>query len=193
MPQIPLPDPALSDGVVSLRPFTEADVPVITAACRDPEIPRWTAIPSPYTELDAREYVSRAPRDRIAGRELSLAVVDANDGHLIGSVGLARFSWDDRKAEIGYWIAPQARQRSAGTRATRLLSSWALERLELERIELLANPANEASQRLALAAGFKREGLLRAYRARKGELEDYVMFSLLRSDLDGAAPRFGAG
>lgn len=184
MPQIPLPDPPLTDGVVKLRPWTEDDVPAIIAACRDPEIPRWTAIPTPYTELDAREYVSRAPRDRIAGLELGLAVVDAHGGELLGSVGLARFAWEDRKAEIGYWVAPHARRRSAGTRGTGLLARWGLAHLGLARIELLVNPANDASQRLALAAGFKREGLLRAYRRRKGEPEDYVMFSLLRADLD---------
>jgi RimJ/RimL family protein N-acetyltransferase len=179
VPEIPLPDPPLSDGTVSLRPWQQGDVQAVTAACQDPEIPRWTAIPSPYTERDARDYVRRAERDRLAGRELGLAVVDAADGRLLGSCGLVRMEWQDRKGEIGYWIAAEARGRAVGTRATRLVASWALEQLGLERLELLANPGNEASQRLALAAGFKREGLLRAYRRRKHEREDLVMFSLL--------------
>jgi RimJ/RimL family protein N-acetyltransferase len=70
-----------------------------------------------------------------------------------------------------------------GTRAARLLSRWAIEKLAMERVELLANPANGPSQRLAENAGFTREGLLRAYRRRKGTREDLVMFSLLASDL----------
>jgi RimJ/RimL family protein N-acetyltransferase len=53
----------------------------------------------------------------------------------------------------------------------------------MERVELLANPMNEASQRLAERAGFTREGLLRAYRRRKGEREDLIMFSLLARDI----------
>jgi RimJ/RimL family protein N-acetyltransferase len=51
-------------------------------------------------------------------------------------------------------------------RATRLLARWALTDLGLERLEPLANPENEASQRLAERAGFTREGLLRRYRRR---------------------------
>lgn len=185
MPAIPLPDPPLADEVVLLRRWQEGDVPAIVAACQDPEIPRWTALPSPYSERDAREYLARTEADRIIGRELGVAVVDPSSGGLLGSCGLARFDWDDRRAEIGYWVAAEARRRSVGTRATRLLSRWALRSLGLERIELLANPDNEPSQRLALSAGFTREGLLRQYRRRKGRREDYVIFSLLAADLDG--------
>ena len=47
----------------------------------------------------------------------------------------------------------------------------------------MANPANEASQRLAESAGFTREGTLRRYRTRHGEREDLIMFSLLPEDL----------
>ena len=48
---------------------------------------------------------------------------------------------------------------------------------------MLANPANEASQRVAERGGFTREGLMRRYRTRHGVREDLVMFSLLPEDL----------
>jgi hypothetical protein len=45
------PAPPLSDGMVTLRPWTPGDVPEVTLACRDPEIVRWTTqIPKDYTE-----------------------------------------------------------------------------------------------------------------------------------------------
>ena len=55
MPAIALPDPPLSDGTVTLRGFDPSDASAPTAACRDPEIPRWTLGPSPHTEAHARE------------------------------------------------------------------------------------------------------------------------------------------
>jgi RimJ/RimL family protein N-acetyltransferase len=82
-------------------------------------------------------------------------------------------------------VAPEARNRGVGTRAVRLLSRWAIEELALERIELFANPENEASLRLALSAGYTREGTLRLYRKRRGVREDLVMHSLLAGDLAG--------
>jgi RimJ/RimL family protein N-acetyltransferase len=182
VPAIPLPDPPLADTHVLLRPWTLGDVPAVTAACQDPEISRWTVVPREYTELHATEFIATRDTDRAAGRELALAVVDREDA-LLGAIGMSNFDWADRKGEIGYWMGREARGRGLGTRALRLLSRWALEFLGLERLELMANPANEASQRLAESAGFTREGTLRRYRTRHGEREDLIMFSLLPEDL----------
>ena len=120
--------------------------------------------------------------DLAAGRELALAIVDADD-RVLGALGMSNFDWADMKGEIGYWMAPEARRRGIGARATRLLAEWAVTTLGLERLELLANPRNEASQRLAERAGFTREGVLRKYRRRHGVREDLVMYSLLAEDI----------
>jgi RimJ/RimL family protein N-acetyltransferase len=181
--EIPLPDPPLSDGGISLRPWREADIPAMTAALQDPEIPRWTTIPAPYGERDAREYVRRAAPDRRTGRELGLAVVDSGTDVVLGGGGLSRFEWAELKCEIGYWVAREHRGRAVGTRAVRLLSRWALDRLGIERVELLVDPRNEPSNRLAVSAGFSREGLMRAYRRRPEGRWDLVMYSLLADDL----------
>ena len=183
MPAIPLPDPPLTDGEILLRPWDMRDVPAVAAACRDPEIPRWTVVPPDYSERHARDFVSGTAADIQAGRELALAVVDAADARLLGAVGLASFDWVDGKAEIGYWVAADARRRGVASGATRLLAEWALTRLALDRLELLAHPENEASQRVAERAGFTREGTLRRYRRRHGVREDLVMFSLLAEEL----------
>jgi RimJ/RimL family protein N-acetyltransferase len=184
MRAIPLPDPPLTDGEVLLRPWERADVPAVTAACQDPEIPRWTVVPERYTERHARDFIAGTAADIEAGRELAMAVVDPADGRLLGAVGMSNLDWVDLKAEIGYWVAREARRQGVGARATRMLALWAVDHLGLERLELLAHPANEASQRLAERAGFTREGTLRRYRRRHGVREDLVMFSLLAEDLE---------
>jgi hypothetical protein len=55
--RIPIPDPPLSDDTVALRPWTADDVPAIAAICQDAEIPRWTIVPTPYSDEDARGFV----------------------------------------------------------------------------------------------------------------------------------------
>jgi [ribosomal protein S5]-alanine N-acetyltransferase len=182
MPALPLPDPPLTDGDIVLRPWERRDVPAVTAACQDPEIPRWTVVPHNYTERHARDFIGGTAADLAAGRELALAIVDPDD-RVLGALGLSNFDWPDLKAEIGYWVVAEARRRGIGARATRLLAVWAIGTLGLERVELLANPENEASQRLAERAGFTREGMLRRYRRRHGVREDLVMFSMLAEDV----------
>jgi RimJ/RimL family protein N-acetyltransferase len=182
MRAIPLPDPPLTDGEIVLRAWERRDVPAVTAACQDPEIPRWTVVPRNYTERHARDFINGTAADRLAGRELAMAIVGTDDS-LLGALGISSFVWSDLKAEIGYWMAPEARRRGIGARATRMLAEWAMTTLGIERLELLANPDNEPSQRLAERAGFTREGTLRKYRRRHGIREDLVMFSLLAEDL----------
>jgi RimJ/RimL family protein N-acetyltransferase len=183
MRSIPLPDPPLADGDIRLRPWEGRDVPAVTAACQDPEIPRWTVVPPNYSERHARDFIDGTAADIASGRELALAIVDLDDD-VMGALGLSNFDWRDLKAEIGYWIVAESRRRGIGARATRLLTVWALTGLGLERVELLANPQNEPSLRLAERAGFTREGTLRRYRRRHGVREDLVMFSMLAEDLE---------
>ncbi len=47
-----------TDGVVRLREWRPTDVADMTAACRDPEIARWTMVPDDYRESDARAFIA---------------------------------------------------------------------------------------------------------------------------------------
>jgi len=165
--------------VLTLRDWRESDIPAIVEACQDPEIPRWTTVPSPYTEEHAREFVTRG----IPGRQYQrqLAIVDAHSDELLGSIGL--FSVEEGVAEVGYWVAAPARGRGVAVRAVRLLAAWGFEARQLPRIQLHTLPGNRASERVAEKAGFTREGVLRSYTEIKGRRTDITMFSLLPGEL----------
>jgi RimJ/RimL family protein N-acetyltransferase len=173
---IPLPDPPLGNGDLVLRAWRPQDVPAIVSACQDPEIPKWTLVPSPYSEDDARLWLAAQAAARRGGRRVELAIVDRTD-RLMGSIAVAR-SADGRAGEVGYWVAAEARRRGVATRAVQLLAGWAFSDLALERIELLAEPGNLASQRVAEAAGFTRERLLPAHREQKGRMRDFYLYAL---------------
>ena len=144
---------ALTDGVVTLRPLRQDDVPLIHEACQDPLIPRFTRVPSPYTLEHA--YGALLPD----GDEIRRAVVPADDdARLLGVCGLLRFAADGRACEVGYWLAPWGRGRGAATRAVRLISDWGFSALGLERVELHAHTENAASRAVAERAGFAEFG-----------------------------------
>ena len=77
MRSIPLPDPPLTDGEIRLRPWERRDVPAVTAACQDPEIPRWTVVPRNYTERHALDFIAGAGPDIAEGRDMQLACFNA--------------------------------------------------------------------------------------------------------------------
>lgn len=174
----------LRDGELVLRPWVEDDAPALVAACNDPEIVWWIpVIPSPYTEEDALAFIrgrSRsAPEYSIPEHSFAVTV----DGSLAGAIGL-RVDSLNQGGRIGYWVAAPARGRGVCTRALRLLSKWALDELELKRLDLITDPENLASQRVAEKVGFRREGVLRAHlRHPDGRIRDSVIFSLLPGEL----------
>ena len=185
------PDPSLQDGVVLLRPWTDRDVPAIAAACNEEEMAQWLdQIPRPYTEKDAREYVAATRRGWREGTASSFAIVDVVSDRPVGSVGVHWLDREHRVAEVGYWVAREARGRGVASRAVRLVSRWAIESCGIERLQLRADVLNEASQKVAEKSGFRREGVLRSSRfsPRLGRRVDFAMYSLLPGELKGARP-----
>ena len=160
-----------------LRAWRIDDVPAVTAACQDPEIARWLSfVPEPYTEEDARFYVQDCI-DALEDRK-PFAITDAETGAVIGSIDMRINRM--QTGHVGYWMAAEARGRGLTTEALRALSRWAIEDLGLGRVELVTDPDNIASQRVAEKAGFQREGVLRSILLnRDGTRRDGVMFSLL--------------
>ncbi len=179
----PVPDRPLADGTLVLRLPREADAPAIAAACSDPEIARWIPVPVPYRLEDARAFVAFTAEGWAGGREPTFVIAGAADGALLGTLAFHRRLDEPGKAAIGYWLAPGARGRGAATRAVLLAVRWAFGiEPTLVRMELLTLVGNEASGRVALRAGFTREGVLRRYLPFRGELVDAVMFARLRDE-----------
>lgn len=182
MPGITLPAPPLSDGVVALRQWRADDVPALVEAAQDPEIPRWTVVPTPYGEADARGFIAAQSERRAGGDAAPFAIVAADDDRLLGSIEVTLQDWRNARGEVGYWIAGYARRQGVALRSVRLISRWAFASLGLQRLELLVEPPNTASQGVAERAGYTREGVLRSYREMKGKRVDFVLFSLLPGD-----------
>jgi RimJ/RimL family protein N-acetyltransferase len=181
--RIVLPAEPLIESTTALRPWREEDLPALVAACQDPEIPRWTRVPSPYGESDARQYLHGRFDAIRSGSSAPYAIVEAHDDRrLLGAIGLLAINWPNRRAEVGYWLAREARGSGHATRAVRLICDWGLRSLGIERIGLLAATGNRASQRVAERAGFSREGVLRSYMPSWGDRHDMVAYALLGGD-----------
>ena len=180
------PDPPLSDGLVTLRPWGEqGDAEAIAAACNDRAIREFLdQIPSPYTLADAHAYIEGSHRAWRDGSMTNFAITEA--GLAVGSIGVRWLDGlDEGVAEVGYWMATEARGRGLCTRAVRLISGWALRDCGVARLQLRADEENGASKRVAENAGFTREGVLRSsrYNARLGRRVDFVMYSLLPGEV----------
>jgi len=165
-----------SAGPVRLRRWREDDLPSLVAAFDDEEIARWMIFPYPFTEADGRDWL-----DRHVPASGSFAVT-AKDGELIGAAWVRDVG--EGRGQIGYWTAARARGRGVASDALRQLVDRAFE-LGYERLQLLVEPANAASARVAENAGFRREGVMRGWMELRDSRPDLAMYGLLPGDVRG--------
>ena len=166
-----------------LRPPVTDDIPAIVEACQDPEIPRFTTVPSPYGEADAVGHLETCEREWSDGSGAPFVVVDADTDELLGSMGLMRLDDEGATVEIGYWIAAAARGRGVGTRSARVVTAAALAG-GAQRIELRAMVENAGSRRIAERVGYTLEGVLRSVHSAACSRDriDLALYSMLPSD-----------
>jgi len=151
----------LTDGVVRLRPWRPTDAEPVFEACQDPLIARYVPIPQPYTMESATGFVTGSAADHETGPSAHFAIVDATTDRLLGAI--SRHGPNGHRAMIGYWLTSEARGHGFVTRAVRLLADLTFNATETIRLELYTDAANDASGRVALRAGFEREGIRRAW------------------------------
>jgi RimJ/RimL family protein N-acetyltransferase len=163
-----------------LRAWREEDVMQVFQACQDPDIQRWTRVPSPYTREDAEKFVASCPQQWSASTP-GFAIVEHDDVTVLGSIGL-NTPPHEGGVEFGYWIAPTARGRGVATEATALLCDWAFDVASLARVEWMCLVGNDASLAVAQRCGFHLEGTLRGRADSRGSRSDLWIGGLLSSD-----------
>ena len=186
----PFPEgvPILVDAVaeVTLRATEEADLPAMVEQCRDPETMRWsTTIPRPvggYQLSDAQDFLAAVRAGWQDGTRLTWTVEAERDGarQFCGAVTLvmAGAGW----GEIGFVLHPGARGRSVISSAVRLVRDYAFDALGLNTLRWRAKVGNWASRRVAAAAGFVFDGLVRRLLDDHGELVDGWVATMTRDD-----------
>ena len=180
----PIDPPTLRDGALTLRQGRAEDVDMVTAACQDPEIPRWTMVPSPYGREDAEEWLASVPGAAREGTAVHLLAFEEET--LVGSFSLMEIDAQRGYGELGYWVAAEARGRGVATRATRLLHDWAVHELGLTTLEILPHRDNAASLRVAERCGYTPTGeLRRAPRADDPGAPAYVVYAWPRQGPHG--------
>ncbi|MEE4542246.1 GNAT family N-acetyltransferase [Streptomyces sp. V4-01] len=181
----------LSTDRLHLRPLRPSDAGAVHAACQDPDIPRWTSVPSPYSREHAESFVARTcPEGWRDDSVYNFGVFTRAGGTLTGTMGLLRLAHlaaPDHQAELGYWTVKEQRGRGYTTEAARAVCDWAFDSLGVERLEWYAEAGNEGSRAVALKVGFVMEGTIRSRIVHEGTRRDAWSGSLLPSDRDRAA------
>jgi len=149
----PLAGPSLPvlGGKVLLTALREDDVDRIVEACSTEDAERFLDTPWPYRRADAESFVREfAPAGwRGEHDERTWAIRESLRGPIAGVVGLR-----GERAEVGYWLHPDAQGRGLMADALRTLVGHAEGCLTWPEVHWRCFDGNVASMRVAKAAGF---------------------------------------
>jgi len=117
--------------------------------------------------------------------DLEMAIVSSDDDETVGVAGLHQIDRLARSAEFRVLIGERGRWgKGIGTEVLQLLVAYAFEVLNLNKVWLGVNEANEGAVKSYEKAGFEREGVLRQEIYRNGRYYDVVRMSILRNEYE---------
>jgi RimJ/RimL family protein N-acetyltransferase len=166
---------------VRLVPFGEEHLDAVRALLEDAEVLRFTRIPEPPPEEFPCQWLERYRRGRRDGSGEGFAAVDGSD-RFVGLALAPTIDRDGGEVELGYIVAADARGRGVATEMLRQLTRWAFEEAGAQRIVLVINTDNPASERVAERCGYVREGVMRSIHLKQGVRVDAAIWSRLPSD-----------
>lgn len=105
------------------------------------------------------------------------------DGNVIGNIGLGVISETHKLGEIGYWLSKNYTGKGIMTKAVKALSDFGFDVLNFNRIEILVDTENLASQAVAERAGFEKESVSKHSFILHGQSRDNIVFVKFRKGL----------
>lgn len=167
---------------IRLEPFAERHLAGVDGLLVDPDVLRFTRVPTPVPPGFSRTWLARYEAGRRDGTREAFAIVGADDGAFLGLALAPLIERDARTAELGYVVAPAARGRGVATEALRRLTEWAFAELAALRLELRIDVENTASSAVAQRCGYVREGVLRSLHVKQGVRTDVEVWSRLPTE-----------
>ena len=164
--------------MIDLRDLVRDDSERLFAWRREPDVNRWMSDQPAETAAAHDDWLTGflADPDRRGW-------IITRNGAPAGFLMLAGLTNCNRRAEWGWYIGdPDARGRGVGRAAQALGLDKAFDDFGLEKVwaEVLAD--NEAALKAQAAAGFRREGYLRAHALKDGVFRDVVLLAILAGE-----------
>jgi len=176
------PFPKLTTQRLVLRGPMEKDMQPMFDIHTDPDVMRYYGV-KPYDTLDKSkkhlDWLTKLHREEIGLRWI---ITLKDEDTYIGDVGF--YDWEKKhsRAEIGYILGKQYWGKGIMTEAIKAALDYGFNEMNLNRIQALIDPRNNASKRVAEKHGFQYEGTFRDYEYEYGGFIDLNMYSVLKRE-----------
>lgn len=174
--------PQLETPRLLLRRLKHRDARDLYDFGQDPEVSRYCLRDAYKSISEARRYIRYMKSCYRRCEPSGYAIVLKETGHVIGTIGFARFDADHARAEVGYSLARSCWNQGFATEALSAFLAFCFDTLHLHRVESLNATANPASARVMEKCGMRFEGTLRSGFIIHGRYEDVAIHAILENE-----------
>ena len=179
---IPLFEELRGERII-VRPYRESDAQDLfkaVAESRDHLRP-WLPFADEHRSVEeSRDWIIHTMAHWLLRELLGLSIWEAATNRFLGGIGLHPHDWNTGYFEIGYWIRASAEGHGYVTEAVRLLTNYAFDTLQANRLEIRCDELNMRSAAIPQRLGFVKEGCLRNNAtAPDGRIRSTLVFSLI--------------
>jgi [ribosomal protein S5]-alanine N-acetyltransferase len=174
--------PTLETDRLILRKMTLGDAEAVFAYASDPEVTRYVIFDTHRTIEDSKAFLELVLENYGSGGEPVWGIVYKGDYRFVGTCGIAGYSPEHARAELGYVLHKGYWGRGLMPEALRSMIAFGFERMGLNRIEARSIAENTASARVMEKVGMTYEGTLRRREFIKGAYRDMKLCAILRSE-----------
>ena len=179
--------PVIHTDRLTLRKPTYDDVQPLLELSQDDDVMLYYGM-EPFTEeKQSRDEIEWFLKIWKEGTGTRWVMTLNGEDDLIGEIGFYEYKKKHRRAEIGYKLSRNHWMKGYMTEALVGMLDYMYGNLELNRVQALVDPRNEASLRLIEKQGFQMDGLLRSYEYERGAYVDLYMLSFLREEWESRA------
>lgn len=106
-------------------------------------------------------------------------IVTKENGTAIGVIAVYAYKPEHRKAEIGYWLLPQAWNKGYAKEAMLAVMDYWKQEKGLHRLEAFVEAGNDSSCQLLEKCGFTYEGTMKDCEIKEGRFISLLIYAIL--------------
>lgn len=175
--------PKLIGKRILMRMYEKEDSADFFKNIKDKEISRWsTNIPYPYSKKRAEKFIKITHKRFKEKTHVNVGIVLKKENRVIGSMGLNKIDWKNRKSEIGYWLGKKYWGKGIATEALLLFLEYAFEKIKLHRVSAHVLEVNKQSARVLEKCGFRLEGTEKESKLVRNTWHNVKIYAILQEE-----------
>lgn len=130
----------------------------------------------PKSVADERKWLKENPKRQKNNTDWGYTIIYGKE--IVGGIGIKINFHRKYIGEIGYFIDEKYWNKGIASQAVKLIEKIGFKKLKLSRIEILMQPVNKASEKVAIKNGYIKEGQMRkVFRSKEGEMKDCYLYA----------------